>query len=124
MAIIVKVLGAGTKTATYMEDGELKQIKLLSGRNKLTQSEWDKIKDTPMIEKKLKYDEITFSEMVEPKTPETPKEKPDMVLVESYIGLEHGKELMFDYAKGFGIHLKRNMNMDNMFKDFKAQVEG
>lgn len=123
MSIIVKVMGAGTKTATYMDGSEVKHITLLPGRNKLTDQEWDCIKDTPMIEKKLRYDEITFSEMVEPKAV-APKEKIDMEKAEAFVGLEDGKDMLFEYAKGFGYHLRKNMNIDNMLKDLKAKIEG
>lgn len=124
MSVIVKVLGAGTKTATYMEGDELKHIVLKTGRNKLSDADWDKIKNTPMIEKKLKFDEITFSDLVEPKAPVKPTSKPDLEVAKEFIGKEDGKDLIYDYAKEFDIILKRNMNIDNMFKDLESHIEG
>ncbi len=121
----VNVLGKGSLTAAYIgKGGNSEYLKLEHGVNILQGSEWDAIKDTAGVRMWLENDSMTFSQIAKDVPVEAPKEKPDLVKAERFVGAEDGKDSLDRYARKFGIILKKNMNVANMFKDFKKQIEG
>ncbi len=126
MKYIVKVLTGGSKTATYLDDeGKVCYYEFKQGRNLVGEEIWNKVKDSPFIKRKLRHDEMTVSEHTEDVVaPASVKDGIDLSIAEGYVGKEDGKDLLAEYAGKFGYKLKKNMNIDNMLKDLKAQVEG
>lgn len=123
MKYVIKNTTKSVKTATYKNKaGKIERVVLKPGRNLLSVGDWERIKNTPFILNKLKRDQLTFSEM--PDAEDVYVDKISLEKAAEFLGKEDGKDLLAEYAEKFGYKLKKNMNIDNMLKDLKEQVEG
>lgn len=121
MSVLVKNTTSGWKTVTWLEGKELKKFTFESGRNRISDDLWDKIKDTDFIKKKLKYDQLTISIHKEEEEIVVPVATYDEEYVDGLVGKEDAKQMLAEYAKQFGIDLsiKGNKKIDTLVKDFK-----